>query len=81
MTRTEALQLITAERERQTLDNQLVTYDNTNTINDYVAYIVSYVGRAAETRRNGREGCDYVDMLVKTGALVLAALEVLNESK
>ncbi len=46
-----------------------------NKANDWVAYICAYAGRAGSCKRNGREGHDFRDMMVRVGALAAAAIE------
>ena len=51
-------------------------FDNTNSQNDWVSYIVAYAGRAsAGVRRNAREGWNFRSNMVKVAALALAAIE------
>jgi hypothetical protein len=79
MTRDEVFVAISAERAKQEglrEDARFKGVDDTNTPNDWVAYICAYAGRAAtKCFRNEREGVDRKDMLIKTAALCVAALE------
>ncbi len=51
-------------------------FDETNTKNDWIAYICAYVGRAADkVFRNEREGQTFRENIVKVAALCVAALE------
>jgi hypothetical protein len=51
------------------------SFDETNTQNDWVAYISAYSGRAAaKCFRNAREECDFRENMVKTAALAVAAI-------
>jgi hypothetical protein len=73
-----ALEAIQTERERQKAIG-MSKFDETNTVNDYVAYITAYAGRASEkVLRNEKEGVNSRDMLVKAGALCVAAIESLD---
>lgn len=50
-------------------------FEDSNTGNDYIAYINAYTGRAAlGVFRNEREGQDFRENMVKAGGLVLAAI-------
>lgn len=49
--------------------------DNFNTPNDWVAYITSYAGRAADTYRNGCENQSFRENLIKVAALCVSALK------
>lgn len=53
--------------------------DNLNTPNDWVAYITSYAGRAADTYRNGRENQSFRENLIKVAALCVSALKPNNK--
>lgn len=71
MNRSDALALVLAEREKQP-----TAIEDTNTKNDFVAFITAYAGRAADKcYRNEREGQTFRDNMVKVAALALAALE------
>jgi hypothetical protein len=73
-----ALNSIAQERQRQK-DIGMGKWDETNTTNDYIAYVNAYLGRAAEkVLRNEKEGQDTRANLVKAGALVVAAIEKLD---
>ena len=51
-------------------------FDKSNSRNDWIAYLNSYSGRAAEkVFRNEREGCDFRENMVKVAALATAAIE------
>lgn len=55
--------------------NTLV-FDMQNTMNDWVAYISAYSGRAADkVARNDREECDFRANMIKVAALAVAAIE------
>ena len=50
-------------------------FDQKNLRNDWVAYVVAYLGRAShKVFRNQREKCDYRENLIKAGALIVAAI-------
>lgn len=74
-----AVESIVAERNAQKQDPKLVEFDKTNTVNDYIAYVTAYLGRAADkVLRNEKEGHDQRKMLVKAGALVVAAINKID---
>lgn len=78
----QALEDIRAEREKQKANTTLSDLDKTNTVNDFVAYITAYAGRASDkVRRNEKEGVNSRDMFVKAGALAVAAIETLDARK
>lgn len=53
--------------------------DATRSINDWIAFITAYAGRAAQDcYRNEREGCDARTMLVKVGALAVSAVDAID---
>ncbi len=55
--------------------------DDTSTKNDWVAYVIAYLGRAADkVFRNQRENQDYRANLIKAGGLIISAL-VANDIK
>lgn len=73
---------IQAERERQKTLKDVQAIEASNTTNDFVAYITAYAGRAADkVLRNEREGVNSRDMLVKAGALCVAAVEAIDNRK
>lgn len=74
------LQEIQTERDYQKSRDDLRGFDTSNTLNDYVAYITGYAGRAAEKMpRNEKEVVGTKrQMLVKTAALCVAAIENLD---
>lgn len=79
MTTESVIAEVAAEREAQK-KHEVSKYDKTNTINDYVAYITAYAGRAAEKcPRNLREvkGSPR-DMFIKVAALAVAAVEAFD---
>lgn len=77
-----ALSDIRAERERQKTIPAVAELDKTNTVNDFVAYISAYAGRAADkVLRNEKEGVTSRDMFVKVGAIAVAAIEKLDATK
>ncbi len=54
-------------------------FEETNTRNDFIAYAVAYLGRAAEkVWRNERDQCDPREMLVKAGGLVISAIVAID---
>jgi len=74
------LRAIREERERQVNkcrhggDTEL--FDKSNSQNDWVAYIIAYLGRAsAKCSRNKKEGQTFRLNMIKVAALALAALE------
>lgn len=70
------------ERERQKTLADVQAIEASNTTNDFVAYITAYAGRAADkVLRNEREGVNSRDMLVKAGALCVAAVEAIDNRK
>lgn len=77
--RRQAIEAIVAERQRQlSLDfggQPATAFDEDNTLNDWVAYAVTYLGRATTAARNEKEKQDATANLVKAGAIILAALE------
>lgn len=50
--------------------------DQTNSVNDYIAYALAYIGRATSARRNNGE--DKIVMLVKGAGLLAIAAEKLS---
>ncbi len=74
-----AIEDIRAERNRQkelAHGGDTDTFDKSNSRNDWIAYINSYTGRAAEkVSRNEREQQGFRENMVKAGALVIAAIE------
>lgn len=79
MTQTDAIDAIRAERVRQqglALGGNTRSHDTTNSRNDWIAIILSYLGRASQrVFRNEQEQCDYRQNLIKAAALIVAALE------
>lgn len=75
---------IKAERENQ--KNKFSnTFDESNSINDWVCYIIAYLGRVTTAQRNAKE--NYLEsntqksMLIKAAALIITTLENLEEVK
>lgn len=70
---------IRSERARQTAlahGGDTEEFDRSNTQNDWIAYINSYTGRAAQkVFRNEREGQTFRENMVKAAALAVAAIE------
>ena len=70
---------IRAERARQTAlahGGDTEEFDRGNSQNDWIAYINSYTGRAAQkVFRNEREGQTFRENMVKAAALAVAAIE------
>lgn len=64
-----ALSEITFERLRQKYDNK---FDDNNTLNDWIAFITRYLGRANE---NDADLDKQTDSLIKAAAIIVAALE------
>lgn len=57
------------------LSNLPEGFEDSNTGNDYIAYVNAYIGRAAEgVFRNEREGQNFRDNMVKAGGLIVAAI-------
>jgi len=77
--REKAVADIVSERERQIQlahGGDTASFDETNTKNDWIAYINAYLGRASDrVFRNEREGQSFRDNMVKAAALALAAIE------
>lgn len=74
-----ALADVGAEREKQKSNEAVQAIESSNTINDFVAYVSAYVGRAStKVLRNEREGVTSRDMFVKAGALCVAAIEAID---
>ena len=68
---------VDAEVERS--KKQWQQLDQTNTVNDYVAYALAYIGRATSARRNAGE--NKIQMLAKgVGLLVMAAEKLAQEA-
>jgi len=67
------------ERQKQHFSEE---FDRTNSINDWVAYIVVYLGRITRATRNQKEGYQAVSikrkMFIKAAALIVAAIESLD---
>ena len=75
----QALKDVAAERERQKGIVEVQAIEDKNSINDFVAFISAYAGRAStKVLRNEREGVTSRDMLVKAGALAVAAVEAID---
>lgn len=77
---------IKQERERQIMEKDFdTTFDSWNSVNDWVAYSVAYLGRVTDCYRNQREGFDSTEekqkMLLKAAALIVAAIESLDRGK
>ncbi len=74
-----AIDLIVAERARQVAlahGGDTDSFDQTNTRNDWIAYVNAYTGRAAEkVFRTERENQEFKANMVKAGAIIVAALE------
>lgn len=65
---------IRAERERQIEDHGYdENHDSCCTMNDWVAYICAYAGRAADCKRN--RGENFRKRMIKVAALAVAAIE------
>jgi len=70
----DVLNIIRTEVERQAaIGND--GNDDLNSPNDWVAYITSYAGRAADTYRNDRENQGFRENLIKVAALCVSALK------
>ncbi len=69
-----AIEKILDERYRQ-LALPVTSLDSSNSDNDWVAYAVTYLGRATSAARNQREAQDVDVNLIKAAATILAALE------
>ena len=69
------LREIRAERDRQ---KKLHGSDEMNSLNDWVAYITAYAGRASDCIRNFREKQSSRDSLIKVAALAVAAVEAID---
>lgn len=62
--------------ERRVQQEKFSDFDKTNSKNDWVSYVTAYAGRAAsKVARNEREHLDFRNMMVKVGALAIAAVE------
>jgi hypothetical protein len=67
---------IEAERMRQiVVKKRTPESDESNTGNDWVAYIASCVGRATENMFNQRNGLGFRENMIKVAALAVAAIE------
>ena len=79
MFKNNVLDEIYLERERQhdlTIGGNTEKFDESNSQNDWVAYITAYAGRASQkVDRNDREGCLFRDNMIKVAALAVAAIE------
>jgi hypothetical protein len=74
MTRSEILQLIIAERERQfNLPGR--EFDILNTPNDWSGLVCKYASRGIVSHHTRTSRDEFVDDLVKAAAVILAALE------
>lgn len=49
--------------------------DGVNGMNDWVAYIVAYAGRAVDCRKNNEECQNFRKRMIQVAALALAAVE------
>ena len=79
MSTEQVLKDVQTERENQKANTAVQAIEASNTTNDFVAYITAYAGRAAQNvLRNEREGVRSRDMLVKTAALAVAAIEAID---
>lgn len=55
-------------------------FDQTNSCNDWVAYISAYAGRAAhKVPRNENADCHFRDMMLRVAALAVAAIEACDK--
>jgi len=73
---------IVQERFRQDTLVGIEVLDQTNSVNDYVAYATAYLGRAADKcARNQREGQNMRASFIKTAALCIAAVESLENGE
>lgn len=73
---TNILHEIGEERLRQTQNQTTNELDETNTPNDFVAYITAYAGRAAaKCPRNERQGENFRENMIKVAALAVAAIQ------
>lgn len=69
---------VLSERERQ-INIGNGNADQDWSVNDWVAYITAYAGRAAQNViRNEREGNDSRQRLIQVAALAVAAVEALD---
>jgi hypothetical protein len=79
MTREKIVDEILSERFRQDTLAHVVFCEETNTINDYIAYITAYLGRTADKcAKNMDEGSTRTNF-VKVAALAVAAIEKIDE--
>jgi len=75
-TREQIVEDILRERFRQDGLYVAQVCDETNTLNDSVAYIIAYLGRAVDKcARNQKEGLSPAEMLTKAASLCVAAIE------
>jgi len=85
--REDILDEIYAERDRQLeVVGWSAEFDSKNTINDWVTYVVIYLGKAAEWHTAGRPSMGKTrdqarTNLIKVAALAVAALEVIDREK
>ena len=50
-------------------------FDKSNSPNDWVGYVSTYLGRCTSAARNQREGQDFRTNMVKAAAIAMAAVE------
>lgn len=77
------LEQIQAERIRQIEvckhGGDTIEFDKTNSRNDWIAYVIAYLGRASDkVFRNEKQGERFYENMVKAAALIVAALEAEN---
>ena len=57
-------------------------FEETNTRNDFIAYINAYIGRAADrVFRNQKEEQDFRSNMVKAAGLAISAIAAFDEGK
>lgn len=73
------LEEITQERKRQldlSVGGNTEEFDKNNSMNDWIAYVTAYLGRAAQKSvRNERENQTFRDNMLKAASLCVAAIE------
>ena len=69
---------IMLEKEKQKENS--VLFDKSNTINDWIAHVLAYLGRATTAKRNNGFG-DKVTLLIKAAALIITTIEEIEKKR
>jgi hypothetical protein len=80
--RNEIFTEISVERERQRSlkwGGNTDKFDAENSMNDWVAYITTYAGRATNAMRNLKDSCEFRPNMIKVAALAVAAIEAYDK--